>query len=110
MFFIEANLELAREMQKGNLCVTPPSESEVETMNTSSCQFIRKALDYSRELIILADEGEASSEDDGCVLLFGVIRDCAYKIRASAEREKQVHTARGLWEPVAVNGADKELR
>ncbi len=79
-------------------------------MNTLSCQFIRKALDYSRELIILADEGEASSEDDGCVLLFGVIRDCAYKIRASAEREKQTHAARGLWEAYAANDSDERDR
>jgi hypothetical protein len=79
-------------------------------MNTESCQFIRKALDFSRELIILADEGEASSEDDGCVLLFGVIRDCAYKIRSCAEREKQTHSARGLWEPFSANGSDTPTR
>ncbi|HNY26896.1 MAG TPA: hypothetical protein PLA90_10450 [Candidatus Sumerlaeota bacterium] len=79
-------------------------------MNTLSCQFIRKALDFSRELIILADEGEASSEDDGCVLLFGVIRDCAYQIRASAEREKQTHAARGLWDSFSANGSDDRIR
>lgn len=79
-------------------------------MNTLSCQFIRKALDFSRELIILADEGEACSEDDGCVLLFGVIRDCAYTIRANAEREKQNHTARGLWDSSSATGSDDRIR
>jgi len=59
---------------------------------------IRKALDIARKLTVLADEGEAKSEDDGCVLLYSVIRDCAYKIRAQAEREREAHRALGVWE------------
>ncbi len=52
---------------------------------------IRKALDLARHLVILADKGEAHCKDDGCVALYGVIRDCAYKIRDSAERELKIH-------------------
>ena len=59
---------------------------------------IRQALDIARKLTILADEGDADSGDDGCVLLYGVIRDCAYKIRAQAEREREVHKSLGLWD------------
>ena len=59
---------------------------------------IKKALVEARTLTILADEGEANSRDDGCVLLYSVVRDCAYKIREQAEREKKVHEERGLWE------------
>lgn len=58
---------------------------------------IKQALELARKLIILADEGEAVSQDDGCVLLYSVIRDCAYKIRTQGEREKEAHKARGLW-------------
>ncbi|NQU42596.1 hypothetical protein HQ520_04875 [bacterium] len=58
---------------------------------------IRRALELARSLIILADEGEAESRDDGCVVLFGVLRDCAYKIRAEAEREKEMHRWHGVW-------------
>lgn len=46
---------------------------------------IHKALDLARELIILADEGEAEAQDDGCILFFGVLRDCAYRIRQQAD-------------------------
>ena len=48
--------------------------------------------------MILADEGEANSRDDGCVVLYSVVRDCAYRIRAEAEREREAHKARGVWE------------
>jgi hypothetical protein len=60
--------------------------------------YIRKSIEFANELTFLADEGEAQSTDDGCALLYGVIRDCAYKIRAQAEREREAHQARGDWE------------
>ena len=59
---------------------------------------IRKALEICRELMILADEGDVCMEDDGCGVLFGVVRDCAYKIRGEAEREREAHKAKGLWD------------
>lgn len=59
---------------------------------------MKKALEYARRLTILADQGEASSQDDGCILLFSVIRDCAYKIRRQAEREREVHRSKGMGE------------
>ena len=49
-------------------------------------------------MIILSDEGEAESIDNGCALLYGVIRDCAYRIRAEAERERDQHIEQGNWE------------
>ncbi|MDD4873348.1 MAG: hypothetical protein PHR77_22555 [Kiritimatiellae bacterium] len=52
----------------------------------------------SRKLTILADEGEASSTDDGCAVLYGIVRDCAYKIRGRAERERDVHKVLGVWD------------
>ena len=52
---------------------------------------IRKVLQLSRKMLILADEGQAAAEDDGCRLLFGIVQDCAYKIRMEAEREQRTH-------------------
>ena len=60
---------------------------------------IRQVLEYARQLIILADEGEAESKDNGCSVLYGVVRDCAYKIRAEAERERESHKASNRWDP-----------
>jgi len=60
-------------------------------------EHIKQALEEARNLTILADDGEAKSLDDGCVLLYSVVRDCAYRIRTQAEREKEAHKARGVW-------------
>jgi hypothetical protein len=67
-------------------------------MNRTSNRHIKQALELARRLIILADEGEADCVDDGCIVLYSVIRDCAYKIRSEAERERDMHKARGVWE------------
>jgi hypothetical protein len=61
-------------------------------------QCIRKALESARRLTVLADSGEVCCRDDGCAVLFGVIRDCAYKIRERAESERDVHKQTGSWE------------
>ena len=66
-------------------------------MNRPGNKHIKQALELTRRLIILADEGEADSLDDGCIVLYSVIRDCAYKIRTEAEREREVHKAKGMW-------------
>jgi hypothetical protein len=52
----------------------------------------------ARRLMLLADRGEAASEDDGCAILFGMVRDCAYTIRGRAEREKARHVEMGMWD------------
>lgn len=63
-------------------------------MDQSREFYISEALELTRKLTILADEGEAAATcDDGCAVLFGIIRDCAYKIRKRAEHERSVHVA-----------------
>lgn len=59
---------------------------------------IRNVLRTAADLTILADKGEMAMEDDGCGVLYGVVRDCAYKIRAEAERERDAHKAKGMWD------------
>lgn len=61
-------------------------------------EHIRESLEIARKLIILADDGERDSNDDGCRLLYGVIRDCAYKIRNEAERERKIHQNKDKWD------------
>ena len=59
---------------------------------------IVKTLELARELMVLADEGDANREDVGCGGLFGTLRDCAYKILALAESEIAEHKRRGKWQ------------
>ena len=49
------------------------------------CQdHVSEALRLSAELMKLADEQRGGCEHDGCILLDGVIRDCAWKIRQAS--------------------------
>ena len=68
---------------------------------------IIKALELARRLLILADQGDAVRTDVGCGVLYGVIRDCAYKIRRQAEQELAEHKARGLW-PEDKDGQERQ--
>ena len=67
-------------------------------MVTNCNEVIVKALELARELMVLADEGDANREDVGCGVLFGTLRDCGYKIRALAESEITEHKRRGKWQ------------
>lgn len=71
---------------------------------------ILEVLEFARQLIILADEGEAHSRDDGCVVLYGVVRDCAYKMRSEANRERAAHKAAGRWTEGAVSEGNETLQ
>jgi hypothetical protein len=46
----------------------------------------------------IADEGDGAREDVGCGVLYGVLRDSAYKIRKLAEEEREAHIRKGWWE------------
>ena len=59
---------------------------------------IREALELAKKLTILADEGEFDCQDDGCRVLFAVVRDCAYKIRIQVERERREHKLKEIWD------------
>jgi hypothetical protein len=52
---------------------------------------IIETLEIATAMIDLADRGDAEREDTGCGILYGVLRDSAYKIMALAESEKQKH-------------------
>ena len=59
---------------------------------------IRKALELADQLIELADDGDEYRDDDGCGVLYGVVRDSAYKIKAQAEKEVRKHRLDGKWD------------
>lgn len=60
-------------------------------------QHILKALQLTEEMLSLADRGENDREDNGCGILFGVLRDSAYKLRKLAEAERLNHVRKGWW-------------
>lgn len=39
------------------------------------------AMELTEQMMQVADQGETICRDDSCFLIYGLIRDCAYKIR-----------------------------
>lgn len=52
---------------------------------------LQKAISLTYRMMELADKGDAEREDSGCGVLYGVMRDSAYKIKQLAEKEKLKH-------------------
>jgi hypothetical protein len=65
-------------------------------MRTSN-ELLRRTLQLAEMMVELADQGDAAREDVGCGVLYGLLRDSAYKIRRVAEQEKEDHIRRGVW-------------
>lgn len=58
---------------------------------------IKNILQMTAEMIKLANKGDIDREDNGCGILYGVLRDYAYKLRQLAEDEKENHIKKGWW-------------
>ena len=58
---------------------------------------IKRAIKLAQELQRIAATGEAAAGDNSCLMLYGVIRDCSYRIIDGAEQEMKLHKSKGLW-------------
>ena len=60
-------------------------------------QHILDTLKLVDEMIDLADQGDADRQDNGCGILYGILRDSAYKLKKLAEEERLNHVRKGWW-------------
>lgn len=60
-------------------------------------QNIQRTILLTQEMIRLADRGDVDREDTGCGILYGMLRDSAYKLWRMAEEEKKRHKEKGWW-------------
>jgi hypothetical protein len=58
---------------------------------------IKSTISLVEKMIKLADKGDRDREDTGCGILYGVLRDSAYKLKKLAEQEKENHVRKGWW-------------
>ena len=58
---------------------------------------IQKVIELADEMLILSDEGDSVREDTNCGVLYGVIRDSAFRIKRMAETERDAHIKKGWW-------------
>ena len=59
---------------------------------------LKKVIHLSREMLALADEGDRDRSDDSCGIIYGVLRDAAYRLRKLAEIECDSHKETGKWD------------
>jgi len=60
-------------------------------MEKAADQVLKKTLQLAERMLRLADNGDAVRDDAGCGVLYGVLRDSAYKLKQLAEAEQQAH-------------------
>ncbi len=72
-------------------------------------ELLIRTLVLSDMMAELADLGDSAREDVGCGVLYGLLRDSAYKIRKLAEQEKENHIRKGWW-PESIKRGSEQLR
>ena len=63
----------------------------METYSNSNCaneKALKEAMKLAEKMLKLADKGMFTCIDDSCMMVYGIIRDCGYKIRRTVEQEK----------------------
>lgn len=68
---------------------------------------IVKALELADQMILLAQKGDGEREDSGCGILYGVLLDSGFKLRALAVKEMIVHKSKGWWKECERNDEKK---
>ena len=67
-------------------------------MASSYNENLMKTVRLTREMLALADEGDRDRNDDSCGIVYGVLRDTAYRIRKLAEAECEKHKQADKWD------------
>ncbi len=49
-------------------------------------------------MLALADEGDRDRNDDSCGIIYGILRDSAYRLRKLVETECEKHKKAGKWD------------
>ena len=80
------------------LCYAEKYPNTSSAVSKSFNTNIVKVLRLTREMMLLADQGDSIRQDRSGGVLYGTLRDAAYKLRQLAEEEKDLHIANGIWD------------
>ncbi len=58
---------------------------------------IKETIGLAEKMLNAADKGDSVREDNGCGVLYGILRDSAFKIKKLAETERDAHIRKGWW-------------
>jgi hypothetical protein len=59
---------------------------------------LRRVKRLTNEMLALADEGDQSRVDPSCGVLYGILRDMAYRLRQLTDQECEKHKEAGKWD------------
>ena len=59
---------------------------------------ILETLKLVEKMIELANSGDEDRDDVGCGILYGILRDSAYRIKKIAEKERDAHIEKRKWD------------
>lgn len=71
---------------------------------------LKKTLELAAAMLALADAGDAVREDVGCGVVYGVLRDAAYRLKKLAEEERQKHIRQNRWDDADPQPEKQPLR
>jgi len=60
-------------------------------------QNIRDLKELINQMIALSEKGDAEREDTNCGVMYGILRDAAFRLLKLAEDEERAHKTKGLW-------------
>ncbi|MBN1774366.1 MAG: hypothetical protein JXB32_24105 [Deltaproteobacteria bacterium] len=66
----------------------PPADRAVPRADDEN---LRRLMRLTRVMLGLADDGDRDHRDPACAILYGTLRDMAYKLRRAAEDEYERH-------------------
>ncbi len=71
-----------------------------DKQSRAAARCLKLTLELAERMLALADEGDAVRQDAGCGVLYGVLRDSAYKLKHLAEAERQAHLKKNREEKI----------
>jgi hypothetical protein len=80
---------------------------EIKQMPSPADRCLKKTLQLAERMLRLANNGDAVRDDPGCGVVYGVLRDSAYKLKQLVEAEQQAHL---LKRPAQLSGLSRPQR
>jgi len=59
---------------------------------------LRRVRELTNEMLALADAGDQARSDRSCGVLYGILRDMAYRLRMLIDQECEQHKKTGKWD------------
>ncbi len=73
-----------------------------DDMNFKCNNNLIEVMKIAQQMMDLADQGDDDRQDAGCGVLYGTLRDSAYKLKDLAKSEINQHKVKGKWESTSV--------